>query len=320
MFAYVPPHAASTGCAVAGPGWVGLVAVSDSPELTTALETLTADADATVPRLLAAIEAEPNPPSFAVVEIVDAAAATARITLAGDIQVDLGGATTTRFSWPRAGHWVTGECSGVETVHISLAPTEQEPASLPLAGGAALASHVTVDLGSRSVSYGEPVVAGPTPQQLPSDAPVADVAQSPLEPAGRVDRRPQPLDLTQLLGAPTWTLLLPDGNEVEAASRIVVGRRPWRTDPDATTTYYVVAPSPRREISGKHLEFAIVGNELHATDLDSTNGTVVLSEDSAPRLLHHNEFVSLHQGDTLDLGEGFRIVVGERMSTRGRAN
>jgi pSer/pThr/pTyr-binding forkhead associated (FHA) protein len=99
---------------------------------------------------------------------------------------------------------------------------------------------------------------------------------------------------------------------LDAAPQIVVGRRPWRTDPDETSTYYIVAPSPRKEISGKHVEFAVVGDELQARDMGSTNGTLVIAPDKPPRLLHEGRAVRLDIGDTLDLGEGFRIVVGAR--------
>lgn len=110
-----------------------------------------------------------------------------------------------------------------------------------------------------------------------------------------------------------WTLKLPDGNEIEAASSIVVGRRPWRSDPDNTTTYYLVAPSPAREISGKHLEITVTDGNLVARDLNSTNGTLVTPVGKAPQLLTGGATLTLSGGDVLDLGEGFSIVVGERI-------
>lgn len=129
------------------------------------------------------------------------------------------------------------------------------------------------------------------------------------------DHRPKPVDLAELMASSPshlWTLTLPDGNELFAAPQIVVGRRPWRSDPDETQTYYVKAPSPHREISGKHVEFTVAGGQLSARDLDSTNGTVVESADRAPRLLRDGNATQLDVGDVLDLGEGFRIVVGAR--------
>jgi pSer/pThr/pTyr-binding forkhead associated (FHA) protein len=74
----------------------------------------------------------------------------------------------------------------------------------------------------------------------------------------------------------------------------------------------VLAPSPNREISGTHLELQVVDGELLARDLDSTNGTLVLTPAQAPRLLHEGRSTALHAGDVLDLGEDFRISVSTR--------
>ncbi|CAN5303538.1 hypothetical protein BH11ACT3_BH11ACT3_12440 [soil metagenome] len=120
------------------------------------------------------------------------------------------------------------------------------------------------------------------------------------------------VDLASMMNPPAWTLQLPDGSEFEVTTPAVVGRRPWRTTPDETTTFYVVAPSPKREISGVHLEVAIVGDELQARDLNSTNGTLVLTASRSPRLLHGGRSTTLRTGDILDLGESFRISVGTR--------
>lgn len=160
-------------------------------------------------------------------------------------------------------------------------------------------------------------VAPVTPPALPvaetSDpADSRDEQATPARGSARPSLAPQRVDLSSLMRPATWTLRLPDGHELDAGSSIVVGRRPWRHDPDETSTYYILAPSPSRQISGKHLEFSVVGDELRARDLESTNGTLLLTPDKPPRLLTDGRSVSLGQGDTLDLGEGFQIVVGER--------
>jgi len=61
----------------------------------------------------------------------------------------------------------------------------------------------------------------------------------------------------------------------------------------------------------------MVGTALQARDLGSTNGTLVFTHDKAPLLLREGRAVRLNIGDTLDLGEGFRIVVGARKQLRG---
>ena len=102
---------------------------------------------------------------------------------------------------------------------------------------------------------------------------------------------------------------MPDGSELDLAKPIVVGRRPWRSMVEDVTSIHVVAPSPRREISGVHLELAVRHGELEARDLASTNGTIIFSGSRAPRLLHESKSSALRPGDILDLGEGFQLFV-----------
>lgn len=199
---------------------------------------------------------------------------------------------------------------------LPVAPASVEPASAPptvvTPEAVALEAAVSAPTHEPTPDLGETVADD---EWGPWASEVAAPTHAPEGAAGapyRVDRKPQRLDLSSLAGESGWTLRLPDGKELDAAPQIVVGRRPWRSDPDETSTYYIVAPSPRREISGKHVEFAVVGNELLARDMGSTNGTLVITPDKPPRLLHEGHAVNLDIGDTLDLGEGFKIIVGAR--------
>lgn len=302
VFAYAPAPPAVPGYVVAAGDFVGLVNTEGRPGLVDQLHAVTGLADATVADVLDLLEHTPPLASFALVEVLDRATRRVQITVRGDVQVDLGGSTTTRFQWPGVGSWVTGEASGVEVLAISLTGRPEVPANLPIARGAIAASHVSVDLRDQS------------PREAAEDAHTIVVSSERSSPAREEAAATRTVFADILAGAdePAWTLTLPDGNELEAAPQIVVGRRPWHSDPDDTQTYYIVAPSPRREISGKHVEFTVVGGELFARDMDSTNGTVIESPHMAPRLLHGGSATPLAAGDTLDLGDGFRIVVGTR--------
>jgi hypothetical protein len=314
MFAYAPAPPGFKGYAVAADGFVGLISTVDAPRLPERLYQAVGLPDAQVADILDVLEEEPQPVSFAVVELIDRETRTVSITVRGEVLVDLGGTTTTRFQWPEGATWMSGHAAGVESVGIALTGHAGAPATLPIARGAIPATHVTAELveGARK-AYALPELTTVVEDTILHDAPSeASAAVTPGGAASAPDRTPVPVSLSEFAEASGWTLLFPDGKEVEASSRIVVGRKPWRNDPSETSTPYIVAPSPRKEISGKHLELSVVGDELHATDLGSTNGTVVLSQDKAPRLLRDSSVVSLRQGDTLDLGEGFRIVVGAR--------
>jgi hypothetical protein len=302
VFAYAPAPPAVAGYVVAAGDFVGLIDTEGRPRLVEELHAVTGLADATVADVLDLLEHTPPLASFALVEVLDRAERRVQITVRGDVQVDLGGSTTTRFQWPGVGSWVTGEASGVEVLAISLTGRPEVPANLPIARGAIAASLVSVDLRTGAQ------------RDAQDDAHTILVTDGRATPADAEDApsRPSVADILGSSDEPAWTLTLPDGNELEAAPQIVVGRRPWHSDPDDTQTYYIVAPSPRREISGKHVEFSVVAGELFARDMDSTNGTVIQSPNAAPRLLHGGSATPLAAGDTLDLGDGFRIVVGTR--------
>jgi pSer/pThr/pTyr-binding forkhead associated (FHA) protein len=70
--------------------------------------------------------------------------------------------------------------------------------------------------------------------------------------------------------------------------------------------------SPKREVSATHLEISEVDGALTARDLGSTNGTVVVTPSRAPRLLDGRRTTDLVEGDVLDIGEGFHIVIVNR--------
>jgi len=108
---------------------------------------------------------------------------------------------------------------------------------------------------------------------------------------------------------PHLLVRLPDGNELAARTPIVIGRRPWSVESDTQSAVHVAVLSPKREVSATHLEISESNGTLSARDLGSTNGTVVLTPTRAPRLLDGRRSTDLVEGDVLDLGEGFHIVI-----------
>jgi hypothetical protein len=318
MFSYAPPEPGGSGFAIATERFLGLVSPDAGPELAAALFRLLDAPGSTLDQGLSLIADAEVAERFALAEIVDPDTQSVAIAVRGDLVVDLGSATTTRFSWPEGATWLAGEAHGAQSLRLALSNADPSGTQLPIARGVALAFAASVTLAELPHSEsGTAVLATPTPTPpeaapQPTPSPAPEPAPAPAEHLPSLDRTPQRLDLAAQLADSGWTLQLPDGNELDAAPQIVVGRRPWRTDPDETSTYYIVAPSPRKEISGKHVEFAVVGDELQARDMGSTNGTLVIAPDKPPRLLHEGRAVRLDIGDTLDLGEGFRIVVGAR--------
>lgn len=304
MFAYAPAESSSAGFALVTERFVGLFSADASTDVVSTVHRLLDGPGSTPEPALKLLEDPGVAERFAIVEIVDADNQIFEVTVRGDIVVDLGGASTSRFTWPRGTNWLRGEARGVESLQLGFDDSAPSSHSLPLRNGVVRASSVSLGIVAAEPRL-EPRVEPAVPAQ-PATRPLASTEDS------APVRTPQAIDLQAMVAPPAWTLTLPDGNELEAAPQIVVGRRPWRSDPDETQTYYIVAPSPHKEISGKHVEFTVVGDELFARDLDSTNGTVIYTPDQAPRLLHGGSATNLVPGDALDLGDGFRIVVGTR--------
>lgn len=297
VFAYAPPVPGTSGFAIVTERFVALLSGDATPDTVATVHRLLDGAGASAEPALAVLADPTSAARFALVEMVSPPSQNFQVRVRGDVLVDMGGATTTRLSWPRGATWLQGEAHGVESVYLSLDGSRHTEHALPLGNGAVPASAVSVGVDLAIATPGPHVVAPPAAAGLVAD----EVAQEASPAQDEAGHRPW-----------VWTLRLPDGNELEAAPQIVVGRRPWRSDPDETQTYYVVAPSPHREISSKHVEFTVVGNELRARDMDSTNGTLISGPHKAPRLLHEGKAVALEAGDIIDLGEGFRILVGIR--------
>jgi hypothetical protein len=151
----------------------------------------------------------------------------------------------------------------------------------------------------------------PSPLTVPIDVPRI-VAASRVTAAVASASRAVKIDIDQTPHEgrePGLRVLLPDGNELEAVTPILVGRRPWTSDFDTQSAVHVAVPSPLREVSGIHLELRELEGALHARDLHSTNGTIVLTPSKPPRLLDGGRTTALVVGDVLDVGEGFQIVI-----------
>ncbi|WP_167050554.1 FHA domain-containing protein [Salinibacterium sp. ZJ77] len=316
MFEYVPTAPDGPGFAIVTDRFLGLIGSDARASVVSELYELLEQPGTRMGDVLDIFHAPASASRFALVEVVDPVARIFQVAVRGDVLVDMRGATVDSFSGPRGANWITGEARGIASLKLSLSAGSSSAARLPLRRGVVHASEV----GVRLASADQPSIERASEPHLETvRVDMAEIRRQlderEAEPApARVslDRAPVQVDLARLVRPTGWMLHLPDGNTLDAAEQIVVGRRPWRSAPDETSTCYVVAHSPRREISSKHLEIRLVGEALEARDLDSANGTVVRTPDQPPRLLHGGRATQLRTGDTLDLGEGFLITVGVR--------
>ncbi len=297
MVEFAPARSGDTGCAVVAGGFIALVDVGVRADLIGALHARFAGGAISVEDAAAQlVDAVPDA-RFAIARVD---VTPVRVALRGDLTVDMGASATTRFGWPTDGSWVIGEADDLAALRFALDAQDESPHRLPLHDGACPASAISASLTSEgSVSLraaDESTVLAPRPGSTPPPD----------------DGGPSPSDALETEEEPGWIVTLPDGSELDASPRLVVGRRPWRSEMTDAESVYVAAPSPNREISGRHLELSVVGEQLLARDMGSTNGTLVLTQDRPARLLHGGRDAKLDSGDTLDLGEGFCIGVARR--------
>lgn len=318
-----------SGFAVVTDRFVGLLGSESDAGVAVELYRLLEEPRTTIADVLDVFAAFGASRRFALVEVVDAAARIVHVAARGDVAVDLTGVDSTRLTGERAATWFNGEVRGVEALALRVGtPDPAAGPALPIRRGVVPAVEVGFDEDHGAVSALHPpadLQLGTVPIELPpldpTEAAVAPEEVAPAVAAEHAGAGPEPapaprpashasrIDLAAIMRSPVWRLRLPDGSTLDPAAPVVLGRRPWRTSPEETTTAYVVTPSPHREISGVHLEIALHGGELHARDLGSTNGTIIATPGRAPRLLRDGRSAVLVDGDVLDLGEDFRVLV-----------
>ena len=107
-------------------------------------------------------------------------------------------------------------------------------------------------------------------------------------------------------------LVFTGGETVDVDRAVVVGRAPEPRHGDDGARL-VSVPSPHQEISGTHLEIRPGSGADHgsavATDLGSTNGTLLVQPGLPPEDLKAGIAVQLIPGAVLDLGDGVSIQV-----------
>lgn len=105
-----------------------------------------------------------------------------------------------------------------------------------------------------------------------------------------------------------YRVRIPVHGIIELSADVVIGRAPTiHRVPSGELRRLIAVPSPQRYISAQHLELARVGDQIIATDLDSTNGTVITSTDGGSLVLSGGASVVLGVGDIIDLGDDVAI-------------
>lgn len=104
-------------------------------------------------------------------------------------------------------------------------------------------------------------------------------------------------------------ITLSTGRVVELERTVVIGRRPKSTRTSGADLPVLVAvDSPQQDISRSHVEIRSEGEHVLVTDLNTTNGSVLLRGGQEPVRLHPGEATMVVSGDVLDIGDGVAVT------------
>ncbi len=254
---------------------------SPAADLASVLSAMSAETSAADPGFAAVAD-------FAVVELVDAPTRSVALAVRGGAQIVLAGGDVR--TGEGSSTWRESAASEVAGLTLQLGPAPALLGSLPLGRGIVRADRLDWGLPAEAVASPEPPVGTIRREQLPE--PADDRTE-----LSRVHRR----------GSMRPVLRLSDGRELDLDLPVVFGRSPKpAAHPGARL---ITLPSPRREISGAHLEVRLDAEAIIARDLGSTNGTIVRDPDGAMQLLLHGASAALAPGATLDLGDDIIATV-----------
>ncbi len=135
-------------------------------------------------------------------------------------------------------------------------------------------------------------------------------------PTPQFDRPPIPGQeiAPDVVSHPVASLVFSTGDVIAVDRTVLIGRAPEaRQFASHDQPHVVTVSSPHQEISSTHLEIRPGAGADHgsaiATDLGSTNGTLLVQPGLAPEELQPGIAVSLIPGAVLDLGDGVTIQV-----------
>ncbi|UFU01741.1 FHA domain-containing protein [Ruania suaedae] len=122
---------------------------------------------------------------------------------------------------------------------------------------------------------------------------------------GEAGQAPPTQPATEAVTEAVEVLLLSTGLRVALDRPVLIGRAPEsKRFAAGVEPRLVTVPSPQQDISRTHVELRREGDHLLVTDLNSTNGTIVVLPGSAPRRLHAGEAVPVRADTRIDLGDG----------------
>jgi hypothetical protein len=127
----------------------------------------------------------------------------------------------------------------------------------------------------------------------------------------RVCGSPLASKVPQFVAGPVLAVLrASDGSTAEVDRPVLIGRAPSADRSSSRPPRLMTVPSPNHDISRTHLEVAPDGWQIVVTDLNSTNGTVLVRRGAVDRQqLAAGEPVPVQLGSVIELGDGVSVLI-----------
>jgi hypothetical protein len=216
------------------------------------------------------------------------------------------------------------EIAALQSADTQLLPSSfDEPASkgqYEVAGPAqpvsSAAEEAVSDAAAESVGSTEPTSEPSLDESIQDSAILAVLCQrGHANPPSSTDCRacssPVARNVPQFVAGPVLAVLrASDGSSAEVDRPVLVGRAPSGDRSNSRSPRLMTVPSPNHDISRTHLEVAPDDWQIVVTDLNSTNGTVLVRPGAVDRQqLAPGDPVHVQLGSVLELGDGVSVLI-----------
>jgi FHA domain-containing protein len=115
----------------------------------------------------------------------------------------------------------------------------------------------------------------------------------------------------QLVGPPVLAVLrASNGTSAEVDRTVLIGRAPSSDRSSSQTPRLMTVPSPNHDISRTHLEVSPDDWQVVVTDLNSTNGTILVPPGASDgQQLAPGERIPAQVGSVMELGDGVSVLI-----------
>lgn len=167
-------------------------------------------------------------------------------------------------------------------------------------------------------AYGDYQLGGTAPyQQYADDESSTVLTNDVVEYRAAMESQPdlplpaEPIEVS--LPAPAPAIRLSNGVRVSLDRPVLIGRAPEASRfPMRDLPRLISVPSPTNDVSRTHAQVRVEGEVVLVTDLNSTNGVLLIEPGATPRRLHPDEPMQLKPQVVVDLGDGvtFELEAG----------